>query len=242
MNNPGQMDFVLAERRRIQIEYERRQRDVSPDRYAAWQPASRFMIEERRRKALAMLREAKIVLTDSSPCLEVGVGTHGWLSELSAWGVQESNLNGIDLDPARVLKARELFPQADLRIGDAVELPWHAERFSLVIASTLFTSILDGKVRKLIASEIERVLAPGGALVFYDFCFDNPRNPNVRGIGRSELRNLFPKLSGRIRSVTLAPPLTRLLAPRSLRLATLLSGIPLLRTHLLAVLIKSDHQ
>ena len=43
--------------------------------------------------------------------------------------------------------------------------------------------------------------------MWYDFRFDNPQNRQVRGIGRRELRALFPQLRGRIRSVTLAPPL-----------------------------------
>jgi hypothetical protein len=107
-----------------------------------------------------------------------------------------------------------------------------------VIASTVFTSILDPRVRWLIADEIIRVMAPGGALLWYDFAYDNPRNRNVRGIRRSEIRKLFPGLQGTIYRVTLAPPLGRLVVPRSRALATLLDGIPLLRTHLLAVLTK----
>lgn len=95
------------------------------------------------------------------------------------------------------------------------------------------------RVRRLVASEIIRVLAPRGALLWYDFAFNNPRNPNVRGINRKEIRNLFPELHGKVRSITLAPPIARIIAPRSWPLATFLEAIPLLRTHLLAVLIKS---
>ena len=90
----------------------------------------------------------------------------------------------------------------------------------------------------MIANEIVRVLAPGGALLWYDFAFDNPQNPHVRGISRSEITRRFPQLAGKIKSVTLAPPLARLIVPRSWTLATFLETIPFLRTHLLAVLIK----
>lgn len=129
-------------------------------------------------------------------------------------------------------------PAADLRTGDAVELPWDNDTFQLAVASTLFTSVLDLNVRRLIADEITRVLAPGGALLWYDFAYNNPRNPNVQGIGRAEIRKLFPALQGEIRTVTLAPPLARLIAPRWWTLATFLEAIPLLRTHLIAILIK----
>ncbi len=88
------------------------------------------------------------------------------------------------------------------------------------------------------AREITRVLTPGGALLWYDFAVNNPRNPNVRKVGREELRALFPELRGRIRSATLAPPLTRMVAPRSWVAATLLEALPPLHTHLLAVLVK----
>jgi ubiquinone/menaquinone biosynthesis C-methylase UbiE len=172
-------------------------------------------------------------------CLEVGFGNIGWLRELISWGVSEPNVHGIEVYPDRASKAREILPVADLRTGDAVELPWVDRSFQLVVASTLFTSVLDNDVRRLIANEIVRVLQTGGALLWYDFAYNNPRNPNVRGVGRGEIGKLFPTLSGKIRRVTLAPPLARLIAPRWWTLATLLEAIPLLRTHLIGVLIKN---
>jgi ubiquinone/menaquinone biosynthesis C-methylase UbiE len=238
MNSSDQMNFVVAERRRIQAEYQRRAHEVSADRYASWQPATKLIIEGRRRAAVEMLRRANVFPQRTDKCLEVGCGSHGWLNDLIDWGVAETNLRGIELDPTRAIKARQSFPNADLRLGDAVELPWADGSFKLVICSTLFTSILDSSVRSLIANEIVRVLAPAGALLWYDFAFDNPRNPNVRSVSRRALRKLFPSLRGEIRSVTLAPPLARAIAPRSWMLATLLEKIPMLRTHLLGVLIK----
>ncbi len=239
MKASSQAHFVSAERERIQLEYQRRAREVSSDLYAPWQPSSRFMLEVRNRKAAAMLQRSGVFPAPGDQCLEVGFGALGWLSELIGWGVKESDLHGIELDPSRALKAREVLPVADLRTGDAVELPWDNDGFQLVVTSTLFTSVLDNDVRRLIADEIVRVLAPGGALVFYDFAYNNPRNPNVRGISRTEIRKLFPTLQGKISSVTLAPPLTRLIAPYSWTLATLLEAIPPLRTHLIAVLVKN---
>ncbi len=230
--------FVTAERERIQLEYQRRAREVSSDRYAPWQPSCQFMLDRRNRRAAAMLHRLGVFPTPGDQCLEVGFGSLGWLSELIGWGVSESDLHGLELDPARAVQARRILPVADLRAGDAVELPWVDEMFQVAISSTLFTSILDQNVRRLVADEIVRVLAPGGALLWYDFAYDNPANPNVRGIGRRELKQLFPTLHGKIKSITLAPPLVRLLAPHWWTLATFLEGIPLLRTHLIAVLIK----
>lgn len=240
MNASNQVDFIAVERERIRLEYQRRAREVSSDLYAPWQPSSQFMLEGRNRAAATMLHELGVFPKPGDQCLEVGFGALGWLSELIGWGVRESDLHGVELDPSRARRACEILPGADLRTGDAVELPWDNDTFQLAVASTLFTSVLDLKVRRMIADEITRVMAPGGALLWYDFAYNNPRNPNVRGIGQAELKKLFPTLQGKIRTVTLAPPLVRLIAPRWWTLATFLEAIPLLRTHWIAVLVKGS--
>jgi SAM-dependent methyltransferase len=173
-----------------------------------------------------------------APCLEVGYGTLGWLGVLKGWGVHERCLHGIELDAERAARAKAVLPAADLRVGDACEMPWENGLFRLVVASTVFTSILDDGVRRLLAREIVRVMAPGGALLWYDFTYDNPKNPNVRGIKPREVRELFSELHGPMKRVTLAPPIARAVAPRSLLLASILEAIPFLRTHVVAVLVK----
>ncbi len=196
------------------------------------------MLAGRRRLATDLLRRAGVFPEPDTPCLEVGYGRLGWLGDLISWGVRESRLCGIELDAVRAAEARDRLPAADLRVGDARELPWADGDFQLVIASTVFTSVLEGDLRQRLAAEMVRVLRPGGALLWYDFRADNPRNPNVRGIGRRQLRGLFPELAGEIRSATLAPPLTRLIAPRNHLLATVFEALPFLRSHLVAVLVK----
>ena len=238
MNRSEAQHAVLAERQRIRVEYQRRAKEIEPDLYSPWQPAEIFFKSSRKAVAAAMLNDARVFPRTGDTCLEVGCGSGGWLADLVSWGVRDSDLHGIDIDPLRISRAKEMWSAADLRVGDASDLPWADGTFSLVVSSTLFTSVLDGDVRALIANEIVRVLAPGGALLCYDFAFDNPQNPHVRGISRSEILRLFPQLAGKIKSVTLAPPLARLIVPRSWALATFLETIPFLRTHLLAVLIK----
>jgi len=233
-----EVDLGVAERQRMLSEYRRREREISPSFYAAWQPAVLFMRTGRTRAAARMLERTGVFPRPGDACLEVGFGSLGWLGELVCWGLRENDLHGIELDPVRARNAGEILSGADLRVGDAGRMPWGDGAFRLVVASTVFTSILDGAVRQVVAREITRVLAPGGALLWYDFAVNNPRNPNVRRVGRRELRALFPELRGNIRSVTLAPPLARLVAPRSWVLATLLEALPPLRTHLLAVLVK----
>jgi Methylase involved in ubiquinone/menaquinone biosynthesis len=224
-----------AERRRILTEDRRRDAEIG-DRYAAWQPGEIFMKEGRRRRAALLLKRSGVFPGPGDPCLEVGCGRLGWLADLIAWGVRETDLHGVELDSERLERAQLALPAADLRVGDGAELPWPDGSFRLLIASTLFTSILDPEVRRRVAGEIVRVLAPGGALLWYDFAVNNPANPNVRRVTRRELARLFPSLSGPIRSVTLLPILARAVAPRCWTIATLLEAIPFLRTHLVAVL------
>ncbi len=232
------MDFVAAERRRMLAEYRRREKTIRPERYSPWETSEMFMRTGRRRLAAFLLNEAGVCPGPGDPCLEVGFGSLGWLGDLLCWGVRETDLHGIELDAVRAGRAKEILPRADLRVGDATELPWDSNTFRLVIASTVFTSILDPSVRRLVAGEITRVLRRDGALLWYDFAVNNPANPHVRRVGRKELRQLFPQLRGKTRSATLAPPLARRIAPRSWLMATLLETIPFLRTHLMAVLVK----
>lgn len=232
-------DILAVERARIQAEYERRDKDLNKDLYAPWQPAPIFMHTGRKRVASMMLNRAGFVPFDGDQCLEIGFGSMGWLPDLITWGVRETDLHGIELNPDRVNQVKQILPQADLRAGDAGSLPWESNNFKLVVASTVFTSILNDTLRRMVAREIVRVLAPGGALLWYDFAFNNPKNSQVRGVGRRELRDLFPELQGEIRSVTLAPPLARFFAPRSWAIASLLEAVPFLRTHLLAVMVKA---
>ncbi len=229
------------EKQRLLAEYRRREAEIPAERYAPWHPAEILMRSERKRLAAHMLHRAGVFPTPETPCLEVGYGSLGWLGDLITWGVEEPCLHGIELDGERAARARRLLPAADLRVGDAAELPWDDASFGLVVVSTVFTSVLEAPARRRMATEITRVLRPpggieGGALLWYDFRFDNPRNKAVRGIGRRELAELFPALAGEVRSLTLAPPLARLIAPLSYRAAVLAAGLPFLRTHLLGVL------
>ena len=102
----------------------------------------------------------------------------------------------------------------------------------------MFTSILSETVKKSAAAEMLRVLKPGGLVLWYDFRVDNPRNPNVRGIGAREIRSLFADCSVKLRSGTLAPPVARRTVPISWILSLCLERIPFLRTHYVGTIRK----
>jgi len=115
----------------------------------------------------------------------------------------------------------------------------------LVCQHTVFTSILDPTIKQQIAAEMARVLRPGGAVLWYDFMYNNPRNPDVRGIKADEIRSLFLAFQLHLRRITLAPFIARRLPELLLPvLYPLLATIPLLRTHYLGLLVKptTDHR
>ena len=225
----------MSERQRLLDENARR-RSLVDERYAPWNRAERLMVDGRRRLAAELLHREGVFPGPTTPCLEVGFGDGGWLVDLLGFRVQEKSLYGVEIDLHRAAVARRRLPAANLALTAGADLPFKDTCFGLVLASTVFTSILDDGLQERLASEIERVVRPGGALLWYDFAVNNPRNKNVRGVPRRRLRELFPGLSGPVRSVTLAPPLLRRVAPLSVGLAELLGEIPGLRTHLLAVL------
>lgn len=236
----GDAAGLAAEQRRILDEH-RRRAETDRVRDDPSNPSALYIRSGRARAAVRALAKAGRFPRRGDPCLEIGCAKLGWLAELLSWRLREQDLHAVELDPARAAVAKESFPAADVRVGDAAVLPWESGRFALVVASTLFSSILDAAMRRAVASEIERVLRPGGALLWYDLRFDNPSNRNVRGFSRAQVRELFPGLreaaSG---TTTLVPPLIRLLAPRAWIAAELLESIPMLRTHNVGVYVKEE--
>ena len=101
----------------------------------------------------------------SGEVLEVAVGT-GRNFTFYPQGVQ---LSGIDLSPAMLRIARkraeELGVDADLREGDAQQLPFADASFDTVVCTLSLCNIPDD--RRALA-EMKRVLRPGGRLLLLD--------------------------------------------------------------------------
>jgi ubiquinone/menaquinone biosynthesis C-methylase UbiE len=228
------------EAKRIRAEYVRRDLESGPDRYSLTAPANLFARQGQQAALLRGLTRAHLLPLAKRRILEVGCGRGQWISVFEDFGAQREHIAGIDLDQARIADARKRFGGADLRDGDATRLPWSSGSFDIVFQSTVFTSILDAEVRRMVAAEMSRVLAPDGAIVWYDFRYNNVANPSVRGVEASELAALFPRCTIELERVTLAPPLARLLVPRSWFLASWIERFRLLNTHYLGVIRPLD--
>lgn len=225
----------MNELERIRAVYARRRAEGRDARYTVFDRANLFRLLALERELVAALRAEGLTEVATLRALDVGCGGGWWLRTLLRWGARPAHLAGIDLLPEAVAACRTIHPDLDVRLGNAAELPFADAAFDLVSQFTVFSSILDDDLRRRVAAEMLRVLRPDGVVLWYDFTV-NPVNPDARGIGRRELARLFPGRRLRIRRVTLAPPLARLVAPRSWLLAELLECLPPLRTHLLATL------
>lgn len=220
-----------GEAARIREVYRRRH---AGNRYDWDQPGQLFMMQELERRLLRALRQHHCLPLRDRRILEVGCGSGHFLREFIKWGADPAKLVGIDLLEDRVIEGRRRMPAGPrLEVRDAADTGFPDASFDLVLQMTMFTSILSSALRQRVASEMLRVLAPGGWIVWYDFRVDNPRNPNVRGVRKAEIRAMFPGRIVHLQAATLAPPLARGLAPHAWWLCALLTRLPLLRTHYL---------
>jgi SAM-dependent methyltransferase len=223
------------EAERIRAEFQRRDRALG-DYYAVTNPSNLFIRQGQQRALLRALVAGRLLPLSEQHVLEVGCGRGDWLSMLDEFGAHRESLAGVDLDADRINVATSRVPGADLRVGDATSLPWEDKRFTIVLQSTVFTSILDPHVRDQVAREMVRVVADRGTILWYDFRYNNPRNPNVRGIERGEIERLFPGWDVELSAATLAPPLARWLVPKSWLMAAALERIAPLNTHYFGVI------
>jgi SAM-dependent methyltransferase len=224
------------ERTAMAARYARR---AAPERYSFLQPDVWQSVQQRQRAMLALFARAGWTSFADKRVVEVGCGGGGNLLELLRLGFAPEHMTGIELLPGRFAQARHMLPGA-LRLieGDAIAAPIEPGSQHLVLQSTVFSSLLDAATRTALAAAMWHWLAPGGAVLWYDFTVDNPRNPDVRGVPLAEVRALFPQARIVARRVTLAPPLARTVCRIHPRLYPLLNAVPLLRTHVLAWLAK----
>lgn len=236
------MDFNLydLEIKRMESVYSQREYDTDPE-YTDANPVYLHRIHSMERAALSGLKacglEKKLA---QLKILDFGTGNGRWFGRWIAWGATPSNLAGIDLRAKAVEMAHDTFPNVVIRPVVEGRIPFDDGSFDIVYQNIAFSSILDNTLRRNAALEISRVLRPGGVLLWCDIAFNNPANKNIKSVKLQDVLALFPKFKKvRSKKVILAPPLAKLVVPVSWLMADFLeSCVPLLRTHIFAVLQK----
>ncbi len=228
----GNSDDDLTEQERIRSVY---RAWFAEHRRGAYSWHRRDVIEhaaEVRRITAALLARAVGPDLGSLRVVDVGCGSGGFLRQLIDWGADPALLAGTEYQHERLALAQAR-TAAGVRwhLGD---LDHFAPRsFDLVVANTVFSSVLDPAARTELAGAMWDALAPGGWCMLFDFRYNNPRNPNVRRVTRTEAKRFWPgAVESDYRTLLLAPPIARRLnfAPRLVG-ELLTTFVPVLRSH-----------
>lgn len=213
---------------------ERYARRGEAGRYSLLKPDVWQTLQERQRVLLGMLADRCDGALSDLRVLEVGCGTGGNLLDFLRLGCSPEHLRGVELLPERLEMARRILPErVTLLGGDASTAPVEPASVDLVVQFTVFSSLLDDQFQQQLAREMWRWVRPGGAVLWYDFVYDNPSNPDVRGVPLRRVKSLFPEGAFTARRVTLAPPISRRVCRAHPALYTVFNAVPWLRTHLL---------
>ena len=230
--------MATDEVRRIKEAYARRDSVGKSRLYSYFNPASLFLSQQRDRAIIDTLSKSGFENLEERKILDVGCGTGGVLRDFVKYGAKPENCYGIDLLPDRIDAARSSSPNISFSCGNAETLPYESRCFDIIICFTLFTSILDRAMKQKIAREILRVLKSGGIVLWYDYHMNNPRNPDVRGVIKKEIFELFSGCEILLTRTTLAPPLTRAIAPHSFLACYFLEKMKLFNTHYIGYIRK----
>ena len=245
---------------RIRREYAKRDGADFGRKFHYDNPGFMYHMQEREWGIMQALSREGLNLS-ATDVLEVGCGTGHILQRFLDFGAHSAT--GVELMSHRVHAGSKRYPGVRILQADAGHLPFVSESFGLVSQFMCLSSVLDRELRARIADEMWRVLSPGGLILSYDLRpsslvlrainrlghhleFGNAKaDPHpvtpIRPLPASELMELYPKGRIRVLSISLNSHLGAL-AKVSRSLPSLLSALPPLRSHFLAVVRKSAEQ
>lgn len=229
----------ICEQERIKAAYEKRKDGIPSGKYSFFNPGNYFMVQRRDHEIINALRRYGITSLGNLKILDIGCGTGGELRNFLRYGASPENLVGIDLLSDRIEQAKKISPNIEFRCGDASKLPYPENCFDMALQFTVFTSILDPEMKKRVASEMIRVLKPGGVVVWYDYHMNNPANRDVKGVKIKEIQGLFQNCEIHLKRAILAPPISRILAPYSWLVGYLLEKLGIFNTHYIGIIRKA---
>ena len=218
---------VLRER------YELRKATIERNRYSPLNAEVWQGLQERQRLILGLFAKLGTRSFGDTKLLEVGCGSGGNLLEFLRLGFQPENLIGIELLEDRVAKANKALPPGIVRTGDAASADIPLASQDIVFQSVVFSSLLNDAFQEELAQKMWSWTKPLGGILWYDFIYNNPSNPDVRGVPLRRVRELFPNGQFNVRRLTLAPPISRRVSRIHPSLYTLFNFVPFLRTHIL---------
>jgi hypothetical protein len=196
--------------------------------------------QEKERDFLKILSRFDFAAIQAKKVLDVRGSFGGNALQLLRWGFLPENITVNEVRSERCGHARDMLPTG-IRVieGNLLDLDLPECSIDIVFVWGFFTEILDLEIQERMATKIWSLVKPGGAVLWYDFVFDNPANPDVKGVPRRRVLELFPRAKVSIlRKVRLAPPLARAVCRFHPRLYSAFNLFPFLRTHLVGWLEK----
>jgi ubiquinone/menaquinone biosynthesis C-methylase UbiE len=129
---------------------------------------------------------------DKETCkiLDVGCGAGFSLLRLLSYGLEPERLFGIDIVESRLAMGRRRQPALNLTLGDATAMEYASDSFELAMESTVFLQITDESIAQGIASEMVRVVKPGGHIMLTDWRYSFGRKGYV-AVSPARIAQLF---------------------------------------------------
>lgn len=223
----------MSEVDEIRERYSRRKL-LDPKRYQFINNHVYLTEQERERTLIKWIKKCNILPVEEKTLLEVGCGNGFNLLGFCRLGFLPENISGNELLEDRYLNSKKNLPSSvKLYYGNFLDLDFSDKKYDIVYQSVVFSSILDLNFRKEMADKMWSVTKPGGGILWYDFIFNNPSNPDVKGVRLREIKKLFPGQEIKKWRITLAPPVARKICKLSPFMYPLLNSAYFLRTHLL---------
>jgi SAM-dependent methyltransferase len=217
----------------------RGRREIREGLYSPLSPAVFMGEQEKYRTLVKWIRKAKIN-PGKTRMLEIGCGYGNNLIHFLQLGFDPVNLYANELMDFRLEKAKSMLP-AEIKFfeGDAAELDFNGE-FDVVFQSMVFSSITNRDFQKELAGRMWNWIKPGGGVLWYDFIYNNPSNPDVTGVTVNDAKKLFPYSECFSWKITLAPPVSRLVTKLHPGMYTFFNSLRFLRTHYLIYFKKNN--
>lgn len=223
----------MSEIDEVRERYRRRNPVNDADVYNPLRPDVWQRMHQKQKVILQLFSDLGLTDLTDMKLVEIGCGSGENLLEFLRFGFLPENLTGIELLEDRAAAAAGRLPAGMIRQGDAAEIEFVPESQDIVFQSVVFSSLLDDEYQEKLAGHIWEWIKPGGGVLWYDFVYNNPRNPDVRGISFKRIHTLFPGKRFIVKRVSLAPPVSRFVCRIHPSLCAWFSLIPFLRSHLL---------
>ncbi len=99
--------------------------------------------------------------------LEIGCGAGANLYNIKK-NFPKAGVSGCDINEDAIKTAKEKLPEADLKVGNAINLPFHGGKFDLILTDACLIYSGTDKIKRVLR-EIRRVGSRKGSVMFIEF-------------------------------------------------------------------------